>query len=146
MIAFFKRPSPARTAAPEAVELTTLVTRIDAMEAEAHRMLIGAYVTQIRELAKSAAKELADERKDIADIPGDPTAWGNLGEGYWEVVLAELSAKDVGRYAREARHWLERHTVAVKRLEAGQGMEPWTKQDRGNHPIAIERGDMEAAQ
>jgi hypothetical protein len=141
MIALFKR-----TPRPESIELATIVQQIDAMEAVAQRLMIDAYATQIRELVKAATKELACAQKNIAEIPGDPTAWGNLGEGYWEVVLAELSAKDVGRYAREARHWLERHTLAVQRWDAGQGMEPWTKEDRGNHPIAVERGHMEAAQ
>ena len=149
MIALFKRTPRSGVAAlqvPESIELTAIVKQIDAMEAAAQRLMIDAYATQIRELAKAAAKELAAGKKSAADIPGDPSAWGCLGEGYWEVVIAELSAKDVGRYAREARHWLERHTIAVQRWDAGLGMEPWTKEDRGNHPIAIERGHMEAAQ
>lgn len=142
MIALFKRPARL----DEATELSEIVKRIEAMEADAQRMMIDAYAVQIRELALAATKELGRGKKCAADIKGDSTAWGNLGEGYWEVALAELSAKDVGRRAREARHWLERHALAVKRLEAGQGMEPWCKEDKGEHPLSKERGHMEAAQ
>lgn len=143
MIGLFKHTARQET---PSTDPTSLVKQIEAAEAEAHRVLIDAYDVQIRELLRAAEYQLAEERRCAQDIVNKTADPDNDGEGYWEMALAERAAKHVGRYAREARHWQARRTLAIKRWERGQGIEPWTKDDRARRPIDIERCNMEAAQ
>ncbi|HVC82134.1 MAG TPA: hypothetical protein VNL35_16710 [Chloroflexota bacterium] len=131
-------------------ELEALVRCIEATAAEATRVTLGAYATQIRELHHAAGAALAEARSNAADIPGDLSKWGNLGEGYWEVVICEIATKDALRFAQEARHWLHSYRVAEQRLAEGKPAVSWTVGDPDleaeRERVELGRIDMEHAQ
>ena len=111
----------------EQEDILAMVRRVEASADAAVRMVLGAYETQIRELAKAAIGELAFGRDCAADIVQDGSDRDNLGEGYWEVVLTECSAKHICRFAREARYWAACHAEVTRRLAAGEPAVIWER-------------------
>ena len=135
---------------PNLAEVENLVQCLEAMEAQAARLMLDAYATQIAELARSAMYQLDYARGCVRDIPATSNDGDNWGEGMWEVILAEGAAQHIGRYSQEARHWLRSYRLAEQRMAAGEHAFLWTPRDAdlavGRTQIEHERSEMEKAQ
>ena len=101
-----------RPPAPES--LAAQVARIKQAAENAYQIVVNAYLAQITELEAAALRELDSVRTAVANINAKHTKPADRGEGYWDMATAEMAAKDVARYAREACHWFNSYQAATE--------------------------------